>query len=115
VAPTYTTGQDVVLDWDLTSEDRDEAEPEIDLECCADQAVLELWAGGVLKGTLYVNRAGPYTLTNAALVAALGAETDFTVRAYLAFGRHRSLEYDSAAVWKTCPPTSDLRPPTSDL
>ncbi|MCZ7636587.1 MAG: hypothetical protein M5U12_11525 [Verrucomicrobia bacterium] len=101
VAPTYSTGQDVVPDWDLTSEGRDEAEPEVDLECRADQAVLELWAGAVLMGTLYVNRAGPYTLTNAALVAALGAETDFTVRAYLALGGHRSLDYDSVTIWKS--------------
>lgn len=50
----------------------------------ADQAVLGLWAGEVLKGTLYVSRAGSYTVTNSALVAALGAETDVTVRAYLA-------------------------------
>jgi hypothetical protein len=100
VAPTYSTGQDVVLDWDLTSEDRDEAEPEVHLECRADQAILELWAGGILKATLYVNRAGPYTLTNAALVAALGAETDFTVRAYVALGGHRSLDYDSVTVSK---------------
>jgi hypothetical protein len=101
VAPTYSSGQDVVLDWDLTSEGRDEAEPEVDLECRADQAVLELWAGGVLKGTFYVNRAGPYTLTNAALVTALGGETDFIVRAYLALGGHRSLDFDAVAVWKT--------------
>jgi hypothetical protein len=100
VAPTYASGQNVVLDWDLTSEGRDEAEPEVDLESRADQAVLELWAGGVLKGTLYVNRAGPYTLTNAALVAAFGSETDFTVRAYLALGGHRSLDYDSRTVSK---------------
>jgi hypothetical protein len=91
----------VVLDWDLTSEGRHEAEPEVDLECRADQAVLELWAGAVLKETLHVNRAGPYTLTHAALVAALGAETDFTVRAYLALGGHRSLDYDSLTVSKT--------------
>jgi hypothetical protein len=101
VTPSYATGQDVVLDWDLLSEGRDEAEPEVDLECRADQAVLELWAGDVLKGTLYVNRAGPYTITNAVLVAALDAETGFTVRAYLALGGHRSLDYDSVAVWKT--------------
>ncbi|MCZ7640426.1 MAG: hypothetical protein M5U12_32850 [Verrucomicrobia bacterium] len=100
-APTYSTGQNVVLDWDLASEGRDEAEPGVDIECRADQAVLELWAGAVLKGTLYVNRAGPYTLTNAALVAALVAETDFTVRAYLALGGHRSLDYDSVTVTKT--------------
>jgi hypothetical protein len=55
VAPTYATGQDVVLDW---------------------------------------------TLTNAAPVAALGAETDFTVLANLALGGHRSLDYDPVTVWK---------------
>ncbi|MCZ7641325.1 MAG: hypothetical protein M5U12_37875 [Verrucomicrobia bacterium] len=101
VAPTYSTGQDVVLDWDLTSEGRDEAQPEVDLESRSDQAILELWAGAVLKETLYVNRAGPHTLTNAALFAALGAETDFTVRAYLALGGHRSLDCDSVTVSKT--------------
>jgi hypothetical protein len=101
VVPTYATGQNVVLDWDLTSEGRDEAEPEVDLESRADQAVLELWAGAVLKGTFYVNRAGPYTLTNAALIAALGAETDFTVRAYFALGGQRSLDSDSVTVTKT--------------
>jgi hypothetical protein len=81
--PTYATGQDVILDWTLTSEARADTEPEVDIESRADQAVLELWAGGVLKATLYVERQGPYTLTNAALATALGAETDFTVRAYL--------------------------------
>jgi hypothetical protein len=40
-------------------------------------------------------------MTNAALVAALGAETDFTVRAYLALGGQRSLDYDSVTVTKT--------------
>jgi hypothetical protein len=101
VAPTYASGQNVVLDWDLTSEGWDEAEPEVNLECRADQAVLKPWAGAVLQGTPYVTRAGSYTLTNAALVAALGAETDFTVRAYLALGGQRSLDYDSVTVSKT--------------
>jgi len=98
--PTYGTGQNVVLDWTLTSEARAGSDPEVDLECRADACVLELWAGAVLKATLTVNREGPHTLTNAALVAVLGSETDFTVRAYLALGGYRSLDFDSISVTK---------------
>jgi len=96
--PTYATGQNVVLDWTLTSEARAGSDPEVDLECRADQAVLELWAAGVPKATFTVNREGPYTLANAALVAALGGETDFTIRAYLALAGYRSLDFDSITV-----------------
>jgi hypothetical protein len=99
--PTYSTGQNVVLDWTLTSEARAGSDPEVDLECRADACVLELWAGAVLKATLTVGREGPYTLTNTALVAALGGETDFTVRAYLALGGYRSLDFDSVTICKT--------------
>ena len=98
VHPTYATGQDVVLDWTLTSEARAGSDPEVDLECRADACVLELWAAGVLKATFTVDPEGPYTLTNAALVAALGSETDFTVRAYLALGGYRSLDSDAITV-----------------
>ncbi|HNQ88373.1 MAG TPA: phage tail protein [Verrucomicrobiota bacterium] len=98
--PTYATGQDVVLDWTLTSEARAGSDPEVDLECRADACVLELWAGAILKATLTVSRDGPYTLTNADLVAALGSETDFTVRAYLALGGYRSLDFDVITVCK---------------
>ncbi|HRZ34786.1 MAG TPA: hypothetical protein P5534_00300 [Candidatus Paceibacterota bacterium] len=69
-------------------------------ERAALRAVLELWAGGVLKATLTVGRDGPFTLANAELVAALGAETDFTVRAYLALGGYRSLDFDSITIAK---------------
>ena len=90
-----------MLSWTLTSEARAGSEPELDLECRADACVLELWAGAVLKATLTVSREGPYTLTNATLVAVLGGETDFTVRAYLALGGHRSLDFDSVTIRKT--------------
>jgi hypothetical protein len=99
--PTYAIGQDVVLDWTLTSEARAGSDPEVDLEARADACVLELWAGAVLKTTLTVSREGPYTLTNAALLAALGGETDFTARAYLALGGYRSLDFDSITICKT--------------
>ncbi len=99
--PTYATGQDVALDWTLTSEARAGGDPEVDLECRADACVLELWAGGVLKATFTVTQEGPYTLTNTALIAALGSETDFSVRAYLALGSYRSLDSDAITVCKT--------------
>ncbi|NLH72894.1 MAG: hypothetical protein GX456_07555 [Verrucomicrobia bacterium] len=100
VSPVYWSGQDIELDWDLTSESRVGSDPEVDLECRADACVLELWAGGVLKVTLTVGRDGPFTLANAELVAALGSETDFTVRAYLALGGYRSLDFDSTILTK---------------
>ncbi|HNU52888.1 MAG TPA: hypothetical protein PKJ98_18500 [Verrucomicrobiota bacterium] len=42
--PTYASGQNVVLDWTLTSEARAGSDPEVDLDCRADACVLELWA-----------------------------------------------------------------------
>jgi hypothetical protein len=72
----------------------------VDVECRADACVLELRAGGILKATLTVAREGPYTLTNAALIAALGSESDFTVRTYLALCGYRSLDFDSLTVTK---------------
>lgn len=100
VCPVYSSGQDIELDWELTSEARAGSDPEVDLECRADACVLEVWAGGALKATLTVGRDGPFTLANAELVAALGSETDFTVRAYLALGGYRSLDFDSITLTK---------------
>jgi hypothetical protein len=43
---------------------------------------------------------GPATIANADLIAALGSETDFSVRAYLSLGGYRSLDFDSITVTK---------------
>jgi len=44
--------------------------------------------------------AGPKTITNAQLVAALGSETDFKLRAYFVRSGYRSLNYDEVTVRK---------------
>ena len=43
---------------------------------------------------------GPRTITNAQLVAALGSETDFKLRAYFVRSGYRSLNYDELTVRK---------------
>ncbi len=96
--PTWSAGQDVILAWTLTSELRADSDPTVTLASRADAAVLEVWDGGDLKGTVTTTAAGPYTLTNAALVGLLGSEKTFTVRAYLVLGGYRSTDYDSITV-----------------
>jgi hypothetical protein len=60
--------------------------------------VLELWAGGELRKTLVVSEDPPYTISHANLVSYLGGAVTFTVRAYLAHGRYRSLDFDSITI-----------------
>ncbi len=98
VAPTYRSGDAITLTWTLTSEDRTEVEPTVAVLSTADQCVLELWAGGVLKGTLYADERPPYTIPNAVLIARLGAEITFTLRAYLSRAGYRSLDFDEITV-----------------
>lgn len=100
VAPTCSSGQNVVVSWTLTSEDRTDAEPTVDVTSTADQCVLELWAGGALKGTLYVDERPPCTIPNATLVAKLGEEVTFTIRAFLARAGYRSTAFDEITVSK---------------
>lgn len=97
--PTYGTGANVIISWTLTSEERDGSDPTVDLTSRADQCVLELWVGAVLKKTLYLSKTvSPYTITSANLVAYLGSQVTFTVRSYLARGGYRSLDYDTITV-----------------
>jgi hypothetical protein len=96
--PTWSVGQDAILAWTLTSELRADSDPTVILSSRADAAVLEVWDGATLKATITMSAAGPYTLTNAALIPALGSEKSFTVRAYLALGGYRSLAFDSITV-----------------
>jgi hypothetical protein len=64
--------------------------------------VLDVWTmGGVLAGTFeFSGGTGPKTITNAQLVAALGSETDFKLRAYFVCSGYRSLNYDEVTVRK---------------
>lgn len=67
-----------------------------------DKTALEvLTTGDVLKGTFeFSGGLGPKTITNAQLVAALGSETDFNLRAYFIRSGYRSLNYDEVTVRK---------------
>ena len=67
-----------------------------------EQTVLEiLTTGEVLKGTFeFSGGSGPRTISIAQLVAALGSETDFKLRAWFARSGPRSLSYDEVTVRK---------------
>ena len=67
-----------------------------------DRTVLEvLTTGGVLQGTFeFAGGNGPRTITNAQLVAALGGETNFKLRAWFVRSGPRSLNYDEVTVRK---------------
>ena len=67
-----------------------------------DKSVLEvLTTNNVLKETFeFSGGNGPRTITNAQLVAALGSETDFKLRAWFVRSGLRSLNYDEVTVRK---------------
>lgn len=101
--PTYTTGHDITVNWTPTSELRFGFNVAQNLECRADGTVLQvLTAGGTLKGEIaFSGNAGPVTIPNAQLVALLGAETDFALRAVYSLAGLRSLNFDEITVRKT--------------
>ena len=82
--PSYTSGEDIVVNWTPTSELRFGFNVAQNLECRADATVLQvLTTGGTMKGELaFAGNTGPVTITNAELVALLGSETDFKARAF---------------------------------
>jgi hypothetical protein len=96
--PTYGTVADCDRSWYRSSEEpvTQVLAPEID------QTVLEVRTmGGVLAGTFeFSGGTGPKTITNAQLVAALGSEIDFRLRAWFVRSGYRSLSYDEVIVRK---------------
>jgi hypothetical protein len=101
--PTYSTGQDIAVNWTPTSELRFGFNVAQNLDCRADATVLQvLTTAGTLKGEIaFAGNAGPVTITNAQLVALLGAETDCKLRAYYSLAGLRSLSFDEITVRKT--------------
>lgn len=101
--PTYTTGQAITVNWTPTSELRFGFNATQNLDCRADGVILQvLTTAGVLKGELaFAGNTGPGTITNAQLVAFLGGETDFKLRAFYSLAGLRSLNYDEITVRKT--------------
>ena len=100
--PTYATGADIVADWDKAANRSSEDPVTKVLSPDIDKTVLEvLTTGDVLKGTFeFSGGSGPRTITNAQLVAALGSETDFKLRAWFVRSGLRSLNYDEVTVRK---------------
>ncbi|MCL4180630.1 MAG: hypothetical protein KJ072_23145 [Verrucomicrobia bacterium] len=100
--PTYGTGADIVADWDKAANRSSEDPVTKVLSPDIDQTVLEvLTTGDVLKGTFeFSGGTGPKTITNAQLVAALGSETDFKLRAWFVRSGLRSLNHDEVTVRK---------------
>jgi hypothetical protein len=99
--PFYTTGQDIEVDWDVSDKRRPLVPPTLTLVPEIDHTILEVWSlGGNLQETFTFDGAsGPQTIDNADLVAALGSETSFVLRAYAERSGVRS-GYESMTVLK---------------
>ena len=102
-SPAYSTGQDIVAQWDTTSDLRCLNPAAQTLSPSAERTVLVITTtGGVELAEVEVNGAtGPATISNATLIAALGAEVTFKLRAYAERGGFRSLDFDEVTVFKT--------------
>ena len=98
----YTAGEDVIVDWDAVSGLRAVTPATQNLASDPDRTVFAIHdAAGIYKGEVTTASAtGPLTITNADLVALLGAETDFILRGYSERGGFRSLDYDQISVKK---------------
>ena len=92
----------LVADWDRTWHRSSEDPVTKVLNDDIDRTALEvLTAGDVLKGTFeFSGGSGPRTITNALLVAALGGETDFKLRAWFVRSGYRNLNFDEVTVRK---------------
>jgi hypothetical protein len=66
-----------------------------------DTVIQILDLGGLLKHEIgFRGTTGPFTISNALLLAVLGGETDFKLRAFFYRGGLRSLDYDEITVRK---------------
>jgi hypothetical protein len=101
-APTYSAGEDISVDWDAVSGLRAVTPVIQDLASDPDLTVIAIHdATGIYKGEVSTASAsGPLTISNADLVAILGAETDFILRGYSQRGGFRSLDCNQISVKK---------------
>lgn len=96
--PFYTTGQAIPIAWDATI--FDEERPDLAARTSTE---LEIWdaPNTTLKTTIVVAETiQTYTWANAALVTALGSETNFHIRAYQKLDGVRSSTYGHVLVRK---------------
>jgi hypothetical protein len=100
--PTYSTGQDIALTWDQSSPRRAVREAERDCPSHADHVIAEVWdaEGGAKKGEWTFHEETGGTIPNAELVAALGSESGFVLKAYNQRGHLRSLACAQLTVTK---------------
>jgi hypothetical protein len=102
-APTYGSGEDIEVSWIVTDKRRCVVDPLQALDPEITTTVLEVRGlDDSLKATLsFGGSASPRTITNAQLVAALGGEISFRLRAWFE-RKHafRSLAYDTITVTK---------------
>jgi hypothetical protein len=100
--PTYTTGQNLVVQWDPTRDTRSFTSPTETLAPSAHHTLLVITTtGGVELAQIAVAGAsGPATIANADLVAALGSQIIFSQRDYSQMNGFRSLGYDEITVSK---------------
>jgi hypothetical protein len=100
--PTYGTGADIVADWDMAASSSSQDPVTRVLNPDIHKTALEvLTTGDVLVGTFeFSGGGGPRTITNAQLLAALGSETDFKLRAWFVRSGLRSLNHDEVTVRK---------------
>ena len=101
--PTCTTGQNLVVQWDPTSDTRSFTPPTETLAPSTHHTLLVITTtGGVELAQITVTGAsGPATIANADLVAALGSQITFSLRAYSQSSGFRSLDYGEITVRKT--------------
>jgi hypothetical protein len=100
--PTYGTGADIVADWDMAASSSSQDPVTRVLNPDIHKTALEvLTTGNVLVGTFeFSGGGGPRTIANAQLLAALGSETDFKLRAWFVRSGLRSLNHDEVTVRK---------------
>jgi hypothetical protein len=97
----YGTGMGVSVNWDPSDPRRNAEGPTETLTPAISRTVVELLTvGGVLKQTFAFSATGPQTITNAQIIAALGAESDVVLRAWFESAGRRSLESDQVTVRK---------------
>jgi hypothetical protein len=98
----FAAGQDIVAACDLSACRTDQDPVTEALAPAIGRTVLEvLTTGDVLRGTFtFEGATAPRTITSAQLVAALGSETDFKLRAWFDRSGFRSLHYDELTVRK---------------
>lgn len=97
--PTFSTGEDVEISWDVGSTSWMERDSFEDSGESFSYVRLEFYdSGDVLQGELTVDGSSPYTLANASIVSIMGSEQTFKVRAYSQKSGYESFAFSEVTV-----------------